>query len=285
MPSSSVDTSDRPLPYQFDLDHQLETCIQQYEEARQEWWQGNSRFFDSRLAEMAYAEAEQAAQVLLKGAEDFVTSDGLVAQSDEMTDQREKFLSLLSRVTDGMETRGFQSAGPEWPDRPDPDSTLKLVWERLCIHLAWDTGDYLRTGAVRILQMWQLFLEVRPSRTTIRYLQRLARCFVSGFDPECIILCRSVLDDAFREAIPDRECECFYSRAKPADDFGLSKRIVTAFNIKHITRQTKAMAFKVIELGNTAIHFDPLVTQNALGTIRDTMVVLERLLKEAEAGP
>jgi hypothetical protein len=42
---------------------------------------------------------------------------------------------------------------------------------------------------------------------TADYLRRVSQCYLVGLDEQCVIMCRSALEAAFLESVPDRVCE------------------------------------------------------------------------------
>lgn len=152
----------------------------------------------------------------------------------------------------------------------------EIVLERFVISLAWKVTKKIREGAERILQLYELVLKSRPAETTMSYLGRLSQCYIWGFDPECVILCRSVLDTAFREKISDDLCrKCL--RIPEEKNLSLVNRIKTAFKEGLIDKETKEIAHTVTERGNTAVHKQPDITKQVWETIQDTIKVLEKL--------
>jgi hypothetical protein len=42
---------------------------------------------------------------------------------------------------------------------------------------------------------------------TADYLRRVSQCYLVGLDEQCVIMCRSALEAAFLQAVPDHVCE------------------------------------------------------------------------------
>lgn len=52
------------------------------------------------------------------------------------------------------------------------------------------------------------FMQTHPvSKPTKRYLRRITECYLFGFDEQCIIMCRSALESALMQFIPNDKCE------------------------------------------------------------------------------
>ena len=50
-----------------------------------------------------------------------------------------------------------------------------------------------------------VLLEEQPAGRAPAYLQRVARCYIEGLDPECLVMCRAVLDSVFEESVSTAE--------------------------------------------------------------------------------
>jgi len=271
----------RPGGYEFDLDLQLETTIQTYEEDRGQFWE-EANPAELAVAKVAFAQAENIADALLKSTDTLLPHGELPDVESGLGVDRTSFLQDITTyktlVLQVYNELGFSPPPSEMyhleiAGRPE-EGPLKLVWERLCIKLAWDSVGSIRDGALRILKLWELLLDIQPGKGTLSFLQRVGRCFIWGFDPECIILCRGVLDTAFRHALSDED-----------RDFGLAKNIVAAFNSNLLDKPTRALAFAVKTRGDKAVHNDPHATKDVAGTIRDTLIVLRRLEGREQSQP
>jgi hypothetical protein len=64
--------------------------------------------------------------------------------------------------------------------------------------LAEDVDD-LNDRAERSVMMTRLAVRAQLSDRVAQYLRLLGRCFVAGFFPECVVVCRSVLEHSVRE--------------------------------------------------------------------------------------
>lgn len=275
----------RPGGYEFDLDLQLETTIQTYEDDRGQFWDEVDPT-ELAVAKVAFAQAENIADALLKSSDTLLPHGELPDVESGLGVDRTTFLQdIITYKTVVLQVYNELGLSPppsemyhlEIAGRPE-EGPLKLVWERLCIKLAWDSVASIRDGALRILKLWELLLDIQPGKGTLSFLQRVGRCFIWGFDPECIILCRGVLDTAFRDSVSDDVCMATYPNRKQEDrEFGLANRIVAAYKSNLIDKPTKALAFAVKDFGDKAVHNDPHATKDVAGTIRDTLIVLRRL--------
>jgi hypothetical protein len=128
----------------------------------------------------------------------------------------------------------------------------------------------------RVCQLEELvraeFPKCHAPRVSAQFLQRVARCFIAGFETECVILCRSAIDVAFRDAVSDelvqQQSQRRYITLRLRADAACPDIIDTA---------TLQAAVRVIERGNKAVHYEPLLQVNVIDTIRDALHVIDKL--------
>jgi hypothetical protein len=159
------------------------------------------------------------------------------------------------------------------------DSVLRAICDRVSIDLARETVEKRLTTAVkRLLQLVKLAASGSPSIATGIFLRHVSRCFIWGFDPECVILCRGAIDTAFRDAIPDDLCA--NRRQRPPHGYGLQDRIEASCP-DVIEKETLQAALRVKCRGDKAVHYDPEACEGVLGTLRDTVDVISKLARKA----
>ena len=152
----------------------------------------------------------------------------------------------------------------------EQDSPVRLVWEHLCAHLASESVDKAEDGATRLMDLWGLVIGAKPCSASVQFLRRVSRCYVWGFDTECIILCRSVLDTTFHELRPDLP--------------DLAAKIMDVANAGRISRSVVRAATDVRQVGNKAIHYEPNIGADALEVIRKTLTVVEAIAGQPKTG-
>ncbi|MCJ7730630.1 MAG: hypothetical protein MUO27_12260 [Sedimentisphaerales bacterium] len=272
--------------YEYDLHLLLNGPIDTYEQDRKNYWAGKGPGY-----QIEYDRAERFAKFVLEGVKNLTSAqkidEDLAALQYEATKEdviQERFDEKLRNIKtykdlSKEEKEEIFQILKEFPEKPDSEnSPLHLVWERFCIDLAWEAIDKMEKGANRMFNLYKLMLTFRPSRSTIGFLLRLSRCYIWGFDPECVILCRSVLDTALREKISPEICEKHFGRRQFG--FNLSDRIHAAAKEGLIDDATKSKTLKVKERGDKAVHYQPDITKDVWGTICDTVSVLEVLFSK-----
>jgi hypothetical protein len=280
---------DKGYSYRHDLVVGLETEIQNWQDEREQYWAGLLEEAPSALADVIYDQAERFATAVLTNTEqllsteqlddDLRTLDGAASamkewehmynrEAKEIMDSKESWDNKGKRLADLFRQRP--------PDAKDENSPLRLVWERLCIQMAESAVAKIETGADRIVQLYRLVLQSSPSVSTRAFLSRLSRCYIFGFDCECVILCRSVIDTAFRKKVSDQICERHLGKRRRCQ-FTLTDRIHAAWKEGILDNKMKDIVVAVKQRGDKAVHYQPDITKDVWQTIRDTVIVLEKL--------
>jgi hypothetical protein len=150
------------------------------------------------------------------------------------------------------------------------------VWDEMTLSIAEDAGKLIDRASRRMLDLLPLLECLEPSRPAAQFLQRVSRCYIYGFDSECAILCRSVLDAEFVSLVSNDECiEVLGSRRSL--QFNLTDRIATALKKGSITFEGGEAAREVTGLGNKLVHATPAHNVDALHVIKLTLNVMREL--------
>jgi hypothetical protein len=134
----------------------------------------------------------------------------------------------------------------------------------------------LRTDemAERCLELARMALRIAPGEAVLRFLERLGRCYIAGFFPESVVMCRAVLENAVLERF-SRERKPLPSPAQGRSE--MRARLHRAEELGWLTRRQRDEAWSVWERGSKAAHRDPNVTKEVLQTIKITVGLLEVL--------
>lgn len=262
--------------YGNDLANNIGAMVNEYENDRESYWESKDPDY-----KIEYDKAERFAQFVLKGTENLVSTqkidEDLANLQYEINKENlfwRRLVEELRKIKPGENFSREQILllEKEWPEDPQSESSpLRLVWERFCIDIGYEAEKKIDEGADRIFKLYRLMLSSPPSRPTIDYLLRLSRCYIWGFDPECVILCRSILDTAFRI---NKICE------ENQFDYDLKNRIDVAIKKGFINGKIGRLAHTVRIRGNKAIHNQPDATKDVWGTICNTISVLEVLFSK-----
>lgn len=137
------------------------------------------------------------------------------------------------------------------------------VLERLEIDVAWELCTETRAMAYRCLDLAKIVVTAQPNATVLGFLRRLSRCYIAGFLPECVMLCRSVLENAVKECIGTKH--------------PMRNRIATARQRGMLSSQASEAAMLIWKRGNAAVHEDPEATYDVIEIIVLTSKVLTEL--------
>ena len=145
--------------------------------------------------------------------------------------------------------------------------------ERIEIDLAQDAVDRLPEGTERCLRLARWVVAAQPNERVVRFLNRLGRSYVFGFGPECVILCRAVIEAAVEDTLEARG---------EAVQGNLSRKLAHAREKGLLQADAFREANQIRIRGNKAVHDDPTVTTDIDGTLQSTMLVLKQLYEAAE---
>jgi hypothetical protein len=138
------------------------------------------------------------------------------------------------------------------------------------------------------VRFWELLRHVTLNRNTSTrgraFLRRVSLCYLFGFDAECIVMCRAVLDAEFQAQISTDDCvqELGWTSNRRTDRdgrplYGLAERIDVAERTGRIDSATRRRAGSVASHGNRVIHRDASTPPDALGVITDALAVIDAL--------
>jgi hypothetical protein len=277
--------------YEFDLIINLESIVGAYSDDRQFYWQTQE---NEKLGDVSirFERAERFAEAILKNTEKLIPEKEIDEELSVFQDEFQKYLSRWERLakmtvdefkdisklpTQEEREAAIREINKGIPEDPDcKESSLHIIWERFVIDMSWDAIGKIREGALRIFKLYELMLKSSPSEATQKFLSRLTRCYVWGFDPECIIMCRAVIDAAFKDRIPNKICKKYFVE-NDSYDFTLSNRIVAAYKEGIIGKEIRVKAFDVKEQGDDAVHYKPDITKDVWETICLTLDVLKKI--------
>lgn len=147
------------------------------------------------------------------------------------------------------------------------DKRLDLVTEHVCITFGWEVMGMLNTARERFLGLMLRVWDLSPSDRARDFLQRVARCYLFGFDSECIVMCRAVLDQEFSAEIAGDDVEVWWKWYKSTPNGKKDRREQTPHNLGgridaaeykgRLNPEECHDAHKVQRDGNVAVHQRP----------------------------
>ena len=142
---------------------------------------------------------------------------------------------------------------------------------RLASHICPSFSD----AATRCWELADLLRRAHPPETVQRFLDRVTRCYLLDFTPECLVMCRGALENAVNARYAVEGVDF------PRNSYGqptMRVRLVEAERRNWLPRSiAQALHSDVWMRGSTAAHGDPSAVGNALGAIKLTMAALETL--------
>jgi hypothetical protein len=273
------------------LQPSLNTIIEQFEDHLREYWESR---IDVPLVESFLERMKDFAETILVDTDALVSAEAFAEPPDDFWQEWQEhfdgFEAMWADHRNKLEQAGVspslfsefkkwvkdvaveQATEPPSCDLPE----LRAVWEQLAIHLAYQTARMPDDAATRLLRLARYVISAKPGKATVQFLRRVSRCYVWGFDPECIVLCRGAIDTAFRDAVTDEAC-LKYEQPAAKYGFTLAQRIQTALRRGMITLEAEKAARYVNARATKTVHDDPGVTKDVLGTIQYTLLVLQQL--------
>lgn len=226
------------------LDGYLDTGLDNFSTGRYEFWKEN------HLLELMEAVGDVAIDAL----------DDLTVPSGHREAER-LFLDRprLDELADLLEKVGVRN----------------LLVEHLEIEVARRFSLGTRGKAERALDLSLMIMNGAPGPRTLSFLRRLSRCYIAGFDSECVILCRAVMENALLAAY-DRKGLTL--REYGGGEGTIKRRIDFASTAGILSNEGARNAHTIRIRGNKAVHDDPEVTTDVRGTIAMTMDVLAELI-------
>lgn len=246
------------MSYKYPAWIQMETALQCYEEDRQA---------ELKLrADALGPEGMQQLGVFNKAA------DSLVKGAQELSG-----VELFERLAELAKAADFQQT-----------PVFDLLDEHVCVVLGKEVMGLLSTANERFYELLMLLKDRKPCDRAKAFLQRVARCYLFGFDSECVVMCRAVLDREFDELVinDDQVSDWWqvyqtttegrrYRGRKPP--YGkLWAKIRVAEHSGMIDEDARKAADAVRERGNDAVHKTP-DKGDAIDAVRQAVHVLDAL--------
>lgn len=213
--------------------------------------------------------SEKLAHLILHGAKDIV--------SDESVQQAKKTL------------RAIFEAPPEAAN------------EKLCEHVIKVIDEQIGQAVVamqavaedRLLNLILMGEKALIDSRTSDYLRHVSQCYLFGLDEQCLIMCRSALEAAFLQAVPDSDCEKDPKVGKKLHlgqkqaEYYLSDRINAAQNKGMLNGGLCKLARFVNNVANDVIHpsreLCRNLDQNLVNKILLETIQVVQALSEAKA--
>ncbi len=244
---------DRPLDYSV-ADYLLSRLKSRQDEVA---W-----YLDLNFKELDWSEITQSAKRI---------ADAIMKYAEDVVGQ-ETFAKLID-VLDVEE-----------PDKKGNSDEVRylVVMEALEETLSKRAIEAVAHARERIINLLQASKKVGISARARDFLHRVSRSYLFGFDPECIVMCRSALEAQFDAEISNDDCICVLKKPLNASDkgqpfFDLYDKIEVAGKLGRITPNIKSFAHKVRKAANVVVHQKPATPYEAITIVKYTVAVIMAL--------
>jgi len=235
--------------YKYPLGDSLKIAINQWKDNRQESWAksgipGNIKNIIENLEETFGGrplKKKEVFKIVEEFAEAVIATNKNLVNSRNLTEFERGLINYFYEETD----------------------LFRYTEEHLEVYLAENAIEKIEKATRRLMSLeWELYtiknLHLIPAVTD--FLQLVTRSYIWGFDTECTILCRSAMEQAIENRV------------------GSGYRLVDLINVAKkkgvINNDIADIAHKIREKANKILHRDPNVTEDALGTIKETVRVI-----------
>ena len=172
----------------------------------------------------------------------------------------------------------------------DTDSNERLSTSLAAMEVLDElAGSYVvemqATAEERMLKVMVLAQEHLVGYPASHFLRMVSQAFMFGRDEECVILCRSVLEAVFQDAVSDRLCD-EHPREKNIGrrNYGLADRLHAAAAAGLISSPAHPLAKKVKNRANDVLHsgrsHKPQISESeAWELLKATVMIVTHLSK------
>lgn len=161
------------MSYDYPAWCQMETALESYQQAREEFLESEANKLGPD-GKRKLRDFNEVADSLIKGVQDLAGADGLGS------------LLQLGEAASVTTSKPFE-----------------LLMEHVCITFGWEAMAILSIARGRFMHLLLLLRNRQLSATASAFLQRVAKCYLFGFDAECVIMCRAAMEREFDETVVD----------------------------------------------------------------------------------
>ncbi|MHB1096394.1 MAG: hypothetical protein ACYC3F_09480 [Gemmatimonadaceae bacterium] len=228
--------------YDIDLDTRIQAAIDEFRDAREE------------------------ALRKVEGGADILRMTGTIAD-------------VVLRVADELVVRGGFDGQATWESMrtfltPGPGGDL--VREEMRMALARELLPDTERMSWRAINITEKVLSREPNQSVLRFMRRLTRCYIAGFDSECVMCCRAVLDNAVNEVL---DALALQPKRNRQNVVTMKGKLDALEAVGRLTAQSCKTAADLWLRGSEAVHNDPKVAGEVEETIDWTITVLQDLYR------
>jgi len=257
----SSPSSDLPVPpgqlYDEGYVHELfDRTLDAYEQQCREFWVNRMGRPKGRT-DSHFEILEDVADRLIKGVGDLARIDAIPPE-----------------VVHGLAQAAQKCAGA----RNQLFALVDAVW----IQVGRNTIKVQAEAELRILKLLPLVRLSQPGWRVRDFLRRVSRCYIYGFDTECAVMCRSVLEAELDEQISLEDCITVLGSERrgggpDAPIYDFTDRIAVARSLGRLDQTLADKANRVRTIANNLLHHKPRMRVDVLTVIEDALDVIESL--------
>lgn len=186
---------------------------------------------------------------------------------------------VLESVSDLVALLGVEDKIPDssLPKAIDVFKNHPLVEDCIKIQLGYKMAEERAdTAEKRMPELLSLLTQWNLSQRSLAYLDRATRLYLWGFDPECVVMCHSVLEAALEERLPD-EVVWSHGIKKEGRSYTASQRINAAAAEGLLDDHQRQLCHELREARNATVHRAPQLSLSAQSAIENLATVLRAL--------
>lgn len=234
--------------------------------------QRRERFHNERVAKLG-PRAQESWQLLRKAAEAMIRGAGELASEESVPSLRRLLRESAERCC-----------------QKHRQNLVNLLDEEVALWLGRMMCNLMPQASARLWNLLPLTESVQPHWRAAAFLKRVSKCYIFGFDAECVVMCRGVLEGAFEAAVSDGDCRrvigpCSRAQGKGHSPYDLHTRIAVALRLGRISESLADDAQKVRDAARKVVHQKPRVPRDPLPLIAKTVAVVRELSPKPEEAP
>ena len=157
-----------------------------------------------------------------------------------------------------------------WEPQYGQRSLKYFLKDCLFAHLAYQGARSACSETERAFDLLELISGRSLPPSVEAFARRIGRCYVAGLDAETIVMCRAVVENCIKQKLATEGI-------KMDSDTRFRQRVETARSLGFLSIEAAGDARTVWTRGSKAVHDDPTVVKDVLGTIALTMNVVEAI--------
>jgi hypothetical protein len=141
--------------------------------------------------------------------------------------------------------------------------------------------ELIEPAVARATHLRECVVATACSEEADRYLDEATRCYFLGLFTACAVMCRSVLEEAVKQRLPEPLAKLVRTRYRNTATLGnLLHEVNNNLKLTGIDGDFPRVANKVNDTGRKAVHQGLLSEDEARECLQDARQALELLLRE-----